>query len=339
MAKEKGKVLRNIYGIFLALLTVLVGALFIIQTWAIYRASPQSPYTVESISKGFKEIALPVWLWVVAVLGNIALAIAFPLREKPAKAKADVRLAVARMKKRLPTEGELSYQSERLTRRQEGFRIVVGTVCALFALAAFGVCLLVLWDILYTPFIQRDFFTAHNAVVDRIVQCAVISAAALLLCSIGAYLFAWSRKREQKGYARILAEAKKPIKQAEKPVEKETEPTKEEASRWSGVIESVVGALFLGQSTTGKALDKAVERAMEGEEAEPAPKPQKEKPVKAVKREPKAKRKSSAVGVNVLRVALVAVGVFLIVVGVQNGGMKDVLLKAINICTQCIGLG
>ena len=40
-----------------------------------------------------------------------------------------------------------------------------------------------------------------------------------------------------------------------------------------------------------------------------------------------------------LRAALYAVAVVLIVLGVMNGGLRDVLVKAINICTECIGLG
>ena len=28
-----------------------------------------------------------------------------------------------------------------------------------------------------------------------------------------------------------------------------------------------------------------------------------------------------------------------IVLGVMNGGLRDVLVKAVNICTECIGLG
>lgn len=31
--------------------------------------------------------------------------------------------------------------------------------------------------------------------------------------------------------------------------------------------------------------------------------------------------------------------VVLIIVGIMNGGARDVLIKAINICTECIGLG
>ena len=40
-----------------------------------------------------------------------------------------------------------------------------------------------------------------------------------------------------------------------------------------------------------------------------------------------------------VRIALYAVAVTLIVLGINNGGMRDVLIKAINICTECIGLG
>lgn len=44
-------------------------------------------------------------------------------------------------------------------------------------------------------------------------------------------------------------------------------------------------------------------------------------------------------GVPAARIALGAAAVALIALGVSNGGMRDVLVKAINICTECIGLG
>ncbi|MBD5099116.1 MAG: hypothetical protein HDT35_06160 [Clostridiales bacterium] len=40
-----------------------------------------------------------------------------------------------------------------------------------------------------------------------------------------------------------------------------------------------------------------------------------------------------------LRIALYAAAIVLIVLGVMNGGLWDVLVKAVNICTECIGLG
>lgn len=44
-------------------------------------------------------------------------------------------------------------------------------------------------------------------------------------------------------------------------------------------------------------------------------------------------------GVLVSRIVVAAVGVVFVIAGVCNGGMADVLEKAVQICTQCIGLG
>lgn len=40
-----------------------------------------------------------------------------------------------------------------------------------------------------------------------------------------------------------------------------------------------------------------------------------------------------------LRLTLLAIAAALIVFGAFNGGARDVLVKAVNICTECIGLG
>lgn len=37
--------------------------------------------------------------------------------------------------------------------------------------------------------------------------------------------------------------------------------------------------------------------------------------------------------------ALLAAAVFLIVLGAANGGAREVLAKAVKICSECIGLG
>ncbi len=63
----------------------------------------------------------------------------------------------------------------------------------------------------------------------------------------------------------------------------------------------------------------------------------------AVKRaEPVARKKSPLENPTVLwsvRGGIIAVAILFIVLGVFNGGMHDVLGKAIRICTECIGLG
>ncbi len=43
--------------------------------------------------------------------------------------------------------------------------------------------------------------------------------------------------------------------------------------------------------------------------------------------------------INIIRSVLCALAILFIVLGVMNGGWYDVLVKAINICTECIGLG
>lgn len=42
---------------------------------------------------------------------------------------------------------------------------------------------------------------------------------------------------------------------------------------------------------------------------------------------------------NIARTVLFVLALFFLIIGVMNGGMRDVLVKAINICTECIGLG
>ncbi len=53
----------------------------------------------------------------------------------------------------------------------------------------------------------------------------------------------------------------------------------------------------------------------------------------------KTVQKAKPIATLVLRVAVAALGVTFLILGVLNEGDRDVLLKAINICTECIGLG
>ena len=49
--------------------------------------------------------------------------------------------------------------------------------------------------------------------------------------------------------------------------------------------------------------------------------------------------KKSARKITIIRIVLIAAAAVMIVAGILNGSMRDVLIKAINICTECIGLG
>ena len=59
----------------------------------------------------------------------------------------------------------------------------------------------------------------------------------------------------------------------------------------------------------------------------------------APKAPPVAPVNSQEKSVAILRYALLAVGVVILIYGLISGGTADVLTKAINICTECVGLG
>lgn len=104
-----------------------------------------------------------------------------------------------------------------------------------------------------------------------------------------------------------------------------------------GVVPALLAALIaLGFCAAVKLLsDVSAERALVYAKAImllPAPAAEKKAVGKACKDVP-------GYAIIVVRVALILVAVLMIVFGIFNGGMNDVLQKAIMICTECIGLG
>ena len=43
--------------------------------------------------------------------------------------------------------------------------------------------------------------------------------------------------------------------------------------------------------------------------------------------------------VAIARIAILVIAIVLVVLGACNEGTKDILTKAVNICTECVGLG
>ncbi len=373
MAKKGGK-LRAVYGVFFALLTLFVGVLFIMQTWSIYRSAPDSPYTTENIRKHFQEIALPVWVLLGALVVNILLALLFPEEKGRVKATVNVKKSLQKVKGRVPTEGALFDEAYAISKRSRAFRAFVWVLCASFTLCATALCVLTLFGIYYRPMINKPFFTEQKGLVDKIVQTAVLSVLALLVLSLAAGILSLSRKREQKKYIAVIAKSKQPVKEEPAPAKKEkaepllpvqvVEETKEVAAlpTWKEIIRKIVGMLYLGEKVTQTEIDGDIARLLKAQEgglpvaeetpAEELPVVKKEeekkpvvkkakakKPLVKAKKEKKSRPKGRKTGLILVRVGIGVAAVALLAFGVYDGGMKDVLLKAINICTQCIGLG
>ncbi len=48
--------------------------------------------------------------------------------------------------------------------------------------------------------------------------------------------------------------------------------------------------------------------------------------------------KDNSLLLNITRISVGVIGIIFVILGILNGGVEDVLVKAINICTECIGL-
>ncbi len=276
MTKEREDRIRFIYAIVLSAFTVIVGILFIAQTWSIYRSAPQSPYTLEKIKAHFADIAVPVGIWLAAVVYGGVLHQAFPKEKQRPKPYIDVQATLLRVKKRLPDDERFQKEAFEVSKKQRRNRVIAYALGAFVLVSTATLTLGTMLDWWYLPIVTADFFAGHNAVVDRIFQGAILLIVGLTAVSVAAWWINRSRKTEYKCYLEIIATAKK---------------------------EGRVAAATKGAEKQAKKIE--------------------------------GKGKT----VLITRIGLAAIGVAFFVWGICNGGMQDVLLKAINICTQCIGLG
>lgn len=219
MTENRGRKIRFIYGVVFAALTLVVGALFIAQAWSIYFSADSAPYTTKSISEHFSKIAIPVWLWIVALVGNIALAFVFPETEARPAPYIELNTTTAKLQRRVP-ETEL-----REVRKDETYRFVLGAVSALLSAVSAVGCLVLLYDKSYTPWASSDFFTQHGGVADRLVRCTPWLLGAFIVCIVVTVLLENSKKRQIARLKTVIAEnAKKGVKAEQKP----QKPTLEE---------------------------------------------------------------------------------------------------------------
>ena len=212
MLEKNIRTWKRVYGICLAALTAIVGALFILQAWLIFFSKENSPYTVEIIGEKFKQIAIPFWLWVAAVVFGGALAYRFPEEEKMLKLQADMRKNLDRLKGRLSQNEGGRYALSKENR----FRIAVTSVCVAVCILCAIIALLRLFHKDYAPLFSAEIFTENNAAADRLVRGVPWCLAAFAVGMIAVELITRSLKRETVAVKKQLAEnAKKGVKMAQ----------------------------------------------------------------------------------------------------------------------------
>lgn len=277
MTEKNKQWIRVVYGICLGVWTVLTAVLFIVQIWALFRATDVDPYSVETVSKRFSQIAVPFWIWIALIVGGGVVSLALPEAEEKPKAFVPVGKTLTRLKGRL---SENAVGMVELNRKNT-LRKAVWIACAAVCVVAAAVALVYLLNKDYVGKFTTEFYKSHVE-AEKLVKIFPWAFAALCVCA-GALIYqSYSLKKELTLVKQMVADS---AKRGEKPQAKE--------EKKSGL----------------KTLEKRL----------------------SCLRSERAK--------NITRIVLAVGSVALIIIGIANGGMRDVLTKAINICTQCIGLG
>ncbi len=334
---KKRKTFHKCYGVLFGILTLLVGALFIMQVWSIYRSPIKKPYTLENISTHFKEIAPFVWAWVIALAGNILFSFIFPKeKEKPLQYKDDA-LAVKRLRARLKDDGRCVDGIN----KAKAISIVLWTVFGLAFLFTLVVCRFYLSKTAYTSVFESEFFSQHNGTAERLVKILPWIFSTLLLAIAAIECTAYRKSKQAAVLKAHIAERAKAQKEAKQLGKTEEDLQKDKMLK--AVSETVA---TLAQKGRLNRLQPRMQACIKEQEREQVRYERICEEV-AIKREKQVRReehrkKVSRISPTALWTvrALVFVGaVVLIVIGASNGGMLNLWEKAEKICTQCIGLG
>ncbi len=103
----KNKKIRLVYGILLGVLTAAVALAFLVAAADIYYGGPDPAghnYTYAALKSHLVVPLSLMGVWIAAIVGGFIVSVLLPVSESR-RPRADEKLALARLKKRLPTEG------------------------------------------------------------------------------------------------------------------------------------------------------------------------------------------------------------------------------------------
>ena len=334
---KKRATFHKCYGVLFGILTLLVGALFIVQVWSIYRSPINKPYTLDNISVHFKEIAPFVWAWLIALAGNILFSFIFPKeKEKPLQYKDDT-LVVKRLRARLKDDGRCVAGINKV----KAISIVLWVLFSLAFVFTIVVCRFYLSKTAYTSVFESEFFSQHNGTAERLVKILPWVFSCILLAIAALECTAYRKSRQAAVLKAHIAENARVQKEA-KSLGKTEEDLQKDATV-KAVAETVEACAQKGRLDKLQPCIEACLKKQEKEKAHYESVCQKvsETRVRQARREERRKKLSRITPTALWTArALVFVGaVVLIVIGASNGGMLNLWEKAEKICTQCIGLG
>ncbi|MBQ7913291.1 MAG: hypothetical protein IJ308_06100 [Clostridia bacterium] len=322
--KTKAQRARSIYAIVFGLYTVFVGVLWIWQVWAIYHSAESKPFSAASISAHFQQIQWFVWIWVVGLIVNLVLGILFP-EEKKKSGYVDYAAQLKKMRARLPDDGKFALKDKSYSL----LRKILWGVCGAVIIAGIVVCAYY-FSGAYTPNSPSEFLSESNGVAERLLNMLPFIGGVSIFLAVAAVYDNFLTAKE-------LSLVKQAVAAQAKHGKGLREGLGEYIKVENGSVEtpcphcqkklrlSKVNCAYQCPCCKHGFIAKAVK---------------KKGVVNQKTRENDATvEKKKVLTVWIARGVLACAAVVLIVVGICNGGMMDVLQKAINICTQCIGLG
>lgn len=337
MTQKKARWIWNIFGAITALLTVLVGCLFIKQTWGIFLSEETNPYTTQKVFRCFLQITPVLLCWVVFVCIGVLCSVFLPAKEERLPKYDNVGLRIRRLKARLPDEGKLVKGAA----AWRIFRYAVWIVCAMLGVCVSGVCLYYLTTDGYSPMFDGAFFTEHGAVADRLVKISPWILAMGMLVFAAYYSHSFAMDEEEALLKKAVAD--KAVKDKELRLSGKSAEEVRQDEVLSLVNEIMSKCAAKGKTEQAqKMIDKALKKKGLAEKkyrlaCEKTERKRAEAKARAAKCAKYAGAKTALVWLA--RGALFAVGVVCVIQGITGGGMAAVLEKAVNLCTQCIGLG
>lgn len=137
MSKENAKKIHLIYGCITAVLIVAVAVCLIVSCVGIYQSGDR-PFSREVVTQAFRQLAVPGWLCLVAVIGGIVLHVIVPLESPKSKAVRDDQDTLRRYTSKfdeLSPEEQVKISKEVRLRKN----LTVGTAVIGIALAVYPV--------------------------------------------------------------------------------------------------------------------------------------------------------------------------------------------------------
>ncbi len=170
------KTIRIAYGVFLALFTVLLGALYLAFAVRIYAGGGESPYSREVVSAALLKLLAPTVCYFVAAVGGFVLSVLFPLPKEKMRVPADTVLKKVRKR----VHGE---EGRARLLRYDRTRIAAWSAAAVFSAVAAVFCIVYLATAAHFP--AKNL--AAEAVSLAVNVLPWVGAALLVFCGATAY--------------------------------------------------------------------------------------------------------------------------------------------------------